>query len=200
MREPYIKWQNRRERPDSLRNGSLFLAVIIKAAVAEKFLGNEGSADLVGVHAIPSDKGGVTDLAVLFKQRLQVDEGTAVLFRETGTDGTVFVHSLAHGVLAVGLNIEGGEKKHTLHTRLGAAHGKNLGEVLLVFLGKYGLLGKGGGVKLSPNVIDADADGDPIGVECETVPLGTCEKVTAVIARDAKRSLRKDTTSPCRAK
>ena len=96
----------------------------------------------------------MTDLAEVLEELLQVDEGASVLFGETFADGDVLVHACAHEVLAVRLNVVGGEQEDALDTILdGEDH---FLDVLLILLEGHRPIGEGGNVKLTPHVIYTD--------------------------------------------
>ena len=96
----------------------LSLVVIIETAMLEKFSRNEHGADLVGMHSVPCDKGGVLMLEIAVEHGLRVDENTAVLLCESFASRTVFVHAGAHGVGRIGLHVVGRHEEHALDAPL----------------------------------------------------------------------------------
>lgn len=139
--------------------------------MTEEFLCHEGGADLVGVYAVPRDKGGVADAAIVLVHLLEIHEDASVLFRNAAADGDVFVHACPHFVLAVWLNVIGREDENSLDGAFCLALLDHRREIALIFLGEYRLIGEGGGVELTPHVIDADTDGYPIGIKVNAVAV-----------------------------
>lgn len=131
--------------------------IVVKSAFLQKRPRNHGCTDLVRVNPIPCNVGRMTVLEVIIKNSLQIDKTAAIFFGQLTADCPIRIHTFSHPVLCIWLHIIWGHEKNTFYVIF---YGENhLFDVGTVLLRRYLLVRDGRAVELSPDVVDADADG-----------------------------------------
>lgn len=134
--------------------------IIVESAFFQKCPCDHCSADLVRMDSIPGDVGGMAVLEVIVEDGLQVDKAAAVFLSQLAADRAVGVHAFSHPVLPIWLHVIWGHEENSFYIIF---YGKNhLFDVGTVLLRRYLLVRDGRAVELSPDVVDADADGYPV--------------------------------------
>ena len=134
--------------------------MIIKSTFFQKCPSDYRRTDLVRMDSVPGDVGRMAVLEIIIEYGLQVDEAAAVFFSQLTADGPVGVHAFSHPVLPIWLHVVWGHEENSFYIIF---YGKNhLFDVGTVLLRRYLLVRDGRAVELSPDVVDADADGYPV--------------------------------------
>ena len=134
--------------------------IIVESAFLQKCPRDHRCADLVWMNSVPRNIGGMAVLEVIVEDGLQIDEAAAVFFGQLAADGTVGVHAFSHPVFSIWLHVVWGHEENSFYIIF---YGKNhLFDVGAVLLRGYLLVRDGRAVELSPDVVDADADGYPV--------------------------------------
>lgn len=149
----------------------------------EKGTGDDHVAGGTGVDTVPGEIHGVVVFEDGVEGGLDIDEGGVVPSGEVADDSAVAVHLHAHGVGLVGLDNEGGHEDEAFELRAGLSDEflKSGG----VFLGKDVDLGLERQIELTPDVVDTDHDGEPIGLEVEDVLFPARFEVSNRVARES---------------
>ena len=165
--------------------------VPFKAEAVEESFGENGVTGLIGVDAVFGEASCGSMLEVSIERRLGVDTGQVEFAREAFNDPAIVVHLLPHRVGGVGLNKEGGGEEGL--RCWGGALKKGAVGGFENFRGYRG--GVVRGIELTPDVIDTDHDGEPVGLMLENIALPTLLEIGDAIAvdpgvEDANRGLR----------
>ena len=106
---------------------------------------------------------------------LDIDKSDRVLLCDLAADAAVFVHSRPHSVLAAGLHDVRGHEENALTAFLCRNH--HFLDVCGIVIGRDCALRICGHIKLTPDVVYADADADPHRRTAEYVPVPPCKQV-----------------------
>ena len=62
---------------------------------------------------------------------------------------------------------------------------EHFAQICFVFFGGAGIVGHGGRVKLTPDIVDTDADGNPLRMQVDDIAVESCLQIAAGVAGNA---------------
>ena len=134
--------------------------IVVKSTFFQKCPRDHGCPDLIWMDSVPGNVGRMAVLGVIIKNSLQIDETAAIFFSQLTADCPICIHTFSHPILCIWFHVIWGHEKNTFYVIF---YGKNhLLDVGTVLLRRYLLVRDSRAVELSPDVVDADADGYPV--------------------------------------
>lgn len=134
--------------------------IVVKSTFFQKCPRDHGCSDLIWVDSVPGNVRRMAVLEVIIKNSLQINETAVIFLSQLAADRAVGVHAFSHPVLPIWLHVVWGHEENSFYIIF---YGKNhLFDVGTVLLRRYLLVRDGRAVELSPDVVDADADGYPV--------------------------------------